>query len=120
MAIRPVSFCTLTMRSESASESAIGNLDLHVLAGAHALLGLVGVHLRGRGQNHGFDAGLFQAFAPDRSSNAGYSEFLGHFFGRQRDCRPTSDTHFDAVDLCDRLQMFDAECTGTRQDDFHG
>ena len=37
------------------------DLDLHVLAGVHALDGLGGMHLRGRGEQHGVEARLLQA-----------------------------------------------------------
>ena len=57
-----------------------GNLDLHVLAGAHALHALLGVHPGGRRQDHGFEAGLLQALA-EIAGQVRNLESLRHFFG---------------------------------------
>ena len=54
-------------------------LDHDVLAGAHALLALIGMHLRGRSQDGGLNAWLFQALGeiarPMRNA-----ELSGDFF----------------------------------------
>ena len=60
-----------------------GDLHLHVLAGAHALFGLVRVHLRGRGKDRGFDPRLLEALGEVRGP-VGDSELPGDRFGRIR------------------------------------
>ena len=46
------------------------NFDLHVFAGAHALDALLGVHLRGRGEDRGLDAGLREALVEIGATSA--------------------------------------------------
>ncbi len=66
-----------------------GDFDLHVLSGAHALFALLGVHLRGRCQDHRFQAGLLQALS-EIASPVRDLEFLGHFFGDRPDFHPSA------------------------------
>ena len=61
------------------------DLDLDVLAGAHALHRLLGVHLRGRRQDDGLDARLRQALAEVARTSAG--------------CRTSAATSFVASGL---------------------
>ncbi len=58
-----------------------GNLDLHMLAGAHAQLSLRRVHPSGRRQDHGFQARLLQALG-EIARKMRDMEFLGHLFRR--------------------------------------
>ena len=95
-----------------------GDLHLHVLAGAHALHGLIGVHLRGRGQDHCFQTGLLQALAqiarPMRNA-----EFLGHFFGGGW-IAASQRNNLDAGNILDRLDVLHAESALPGDTNLHG
>ena len=93
------------------------NLDLHVLSGAHALLALRGVHSGGRGENHGFEAGLLQALAkvagPVRNL-----EPLRDFRGGCLVSAGQGDD-FDARNNGEGLQMLHAESALSRNANLH-
>jgi len=94
------------------------NLDLNVLARFQASQGLAGVHLGGRTQDDGID--LFQSQRLVQvGGDVGNAVFVRDLFGfgeltaNQRD-------HFDAVDVLNAVQVFDAEGTSAREGDFDG
>ena len=93
------------------------DLDLHVLAGAHALHRLLRMHLRRRGEDHRLQARLVETFRQVRRPMR-YAEFLRHFTRGIRTATRQGDD-LDAVDIGDRLQMFDAESALSCQSDLH-
>ena len=93
------------------------DLDLDVLAGAHALDCLRRVQLRGGGEDHGVDARPVEYLCELRGGvwNAKPGRGLPGLLGRASD----QGDDFDAADRTDRLEMFLTECAGAREDDFH-
>ena len=118
MQTTPVSFCTFTSISESASESAIGISIVDVLAGAHALLALFRVHRRGRGEDHRFEAGLLQAFG-EIGGPVRNLETLGDFLGRAGTAARESD-NLDARNIAESLDMLHAKRALPSDAYFHG
>ena len=95
-----------------------GDFDLDVLSRAHALLALLRVHLRGRREDHRFEAGLLQALG-EIARPVRNLEFLRDFFrgGLIAACQRD---HFDARNLGDALQMLLAERALSRDANLHG
>ncbi len=81
------------------------------------LLGLLGVHLGGRCQDHGFQAGLFQAFG-QIAGEMGNLVFPGYFLRRGLIAARERD-HFDAGDFGDGVQVLDAEGALSGETDLH-
>ena len=94
-----------------------GDFDHDVLACAHALLGLSGVHLGGSGKDYGLDAGLFETFG-EIAGPVGNAELAGNFLGSGR-IAPCQGNDFDTLDLGDCLQVLDSERPLTGQPNFH-
>jgi hypothetical protein len=90
---------------------------VYVLPGAHALLTLLSVHSGGRGENHRFEAGLFQAFGEIARPVRDF-ELLGHFFGGNLIPARQGDDLY-ARNSGHGLQMFHAESTLPSETDLH-
>ena len=88
------------------------------MPGLQALHGLIGVHLRGRGQDHRFQTRLLQALAQIAGPMRNL-ELLGHFFGgglipsRQRN-------NLNAGNILDRFDMLYAESALPGDTNLHG
>jgi hypothetical protein len=93
------------------------NLDLHVLAGLHALHSLCGVKLRRRAENHRLDAGLRERDGQiDR--HVWDAVFLRDFLRRFQ--APADDRYnFHSVDELQRIEMLLAEGADAGDDDLH-
>ena len=94
-----------------------GDFHLHVLAGAHALLCLVRVHLRGRGEDRGFDTRLLEALGQVRGP-VGDAVLPGDRFGRIRRATGEGDD-FDAVYAGQPGQVLLAKGALARYTDLH-
>ncbi len=94
-----------------------GDLDLHVLAGLHALDGLLGMDLRRRAEDHGIGVGPGQGLA-QIGRDVRNPVFLGDLLGRLQSPADQRDA-FDAVDFLDPVQMLLSERARARENDFH-
>ena len=94
-----------------------GDLDFHMLAGAHALFGLVRVHLGGCSQDRSLDARLGKALGQVRRPVRD-AEFPGDRFGRVRRAAGQRGD-FDAVDAGQSGQVLLAEGALAGHTDLH-
>jgi hypothetical protein len=98
---------------------AIGHrdLDLHVLAGLHALDRLRGVDLRRRAEDRRVGVGARQRLA-QISRHIGNAVFLGYLLGRLQSPTDQRDA-LHAVNFLDPVQMLLSERACARENDFH-
>ncbi len=118
MATTPVSFCTCTMRSESARLSAIGISIITCLPARMQSSAWVALHLRRRGEDRGLDARLLQALG-EVGGPVRDVPLLGHLL-RAVGAAAGERDDLDAVDLGKRLEMLDAERALAGETDLHG
>ncbi|MPN56329.1 hypothetical protein SDC9_204017 [bioreactor metagenome] len=78
----------------------------------------LGVHLRGRAQDHGIDLGQCQAFG-QIGCHMLDAVFVGHFLGLVKAATDQGDD-FHAVDVLDAVKVLDAEGTSASQRYFDG
>ena len=94
-----------------------GDLDLHMLARLHDLYRLVGVHLRGRGEDGGVYArlrqGLAQVGGPVR--DAVFPGDLGGGIG----AAAGDGSHFHTCNILQAVQVFLGKCTLTYHTNLH-
>ncbi len=93
------------------------DLDLDMLARVHALDRLVGVHLRGRAQDHRVDIVPREAVG-EIGRRMADAIFVGDRLGRFEAAADEGDD-LDAVDQLEAVEMFFTECAGTGEGDFH-
>ena len=117
MQTSPVRFCEIGDGLRIGQLIGERNLDLHVLAGVHALDRLRGVQLRRRAQDGGGDARARQRVGEIRGGVRHAILARDFFSGRQLS---TDDRHhFDAVDQFARIEMLLAEGADACDNDLH-
>ena len=116
--MRPVSFWTFATRSASASVVRHRDFDLHVLAGAHALHGLLRVHLRGRGENRRLALRAASRLSREVRLQCGMPNFCATS-SVESAVPPASETTSMSGIFCMRLEMLDTERALPCDNDFH-
>ena len=94
------------------------NLDLHMLAGFHALQRLRGVHLGRRRQNDGVE--LRELEAVGKIGRHVTDAVIGRGLLRLVELAADQRDDFDPVDQLDPVEMLEAEGAGARQRDLDG
>ena len=94
------------------------DLDEHVLAGVEAGHGLIRVHLRRRGEDHGVDLVERQRLV-EISERSG-DPVLGGERGADLGSAVDDGHHLGVVDRSERVEMLGTECAATGECELHG